>query len=219
MRIEARRASFLLLFSLLFVSCRTTSLKDGAPFQPILGATPEEAWRALLGQRMSFSGARAFAKVVAKTPEGSRSFRITIEFEAEGAFTIQVLSPAGTTLRTVTARGREVTVQEGRRRIPESIAELGRMLGIPTEGWTAADVSMLLLGLPPVAEVREVTTDRFQSQNGRFEYQITDRGLQRVSAADVEVLYDPAAFPPRRVVFRTAAGHGFELEYLELLQL
>lgn len=219
MRGEAIRASVLLLFVLLVPSCRSTSGKGGSPFQPILAGNPEQAWQELLRHRTSLKGARAFAKVAAKTPEGSRSFRITFEFEPAGALVIQVLSPVGTVLRTVTAHGREVTVREGGREIHESIAELGRMLGIPTGGWTSEDVAMLLLGLPPVGEAREVTAGRFRSQDGKFEYEVVDHGLQRVSAAGIEIHYAPAAFPPHRVAFRTTLGHGFELEYLELLQL
>ena len=217
MRTLARYA-IVLFFAICLTSCRSAAPPTGRPFQSLIAATPSEAWQELISQRASFSDARAFAKVTARTPEGRASFRITIAFQRDGEFIIQVLSPAGTTLRTISARGSEITIQEGDQNRIESIAELGRMLGIPTAGWTAADVSLLLLGLPPVAEVHEVASDRYQSADGRFEYQVRERGLQRVSAGEVEVSYDPPQFPPHKIAFRTAAGYGFQLEYLELLR-
>lgn len=184
------------IFFLIVTACRTS-----APTAfPVLNApTPEEAWTQLVRERSRFGGARGYARITT----GDRSFRVTIEIDRDGSFQVHALSPIGTTVATIQARDAEVTVLEGGERSTRSLDELGNLLGLPKGNWTAGDLSLLLVGLPP---------------NDTLEYDVTERGLRRVISGAIEIHYDPPAFPPRRVTFQSGEGR-FELEYLELQRL
>lgn len=184
------------VFLLLVAACRTTA---PAPFPGLSSSTPEQAWAQLVQQRGSFGGARAYARVTTR----DRSFRATMEINRDGSFQVHALSPIGTTVATIQARDREVTVEQGRERSTRSLDELGGLLGLPRGDWTARDLSLLLVGLPP---------------NDTLEYDVTETGLRRVVHGAVEIRYDPPVFPPQRVTFQSGEER-FELEYLELQRL
>lgn len=196
------RSAFLLAFCL--ASCRTATLSDGKPFAPVNAASADQAWQELLIRSNQFTGARAFALIRTTTSEGSRSARAAFDFSANGDFRVNVLSPIGTTVLTVLAEGDRMTIGSEPAR---PMTELARILGLPAGAWSASEISMLLLGLPSQRE-----------SNGRFRYDVAPTGLQHVVADDVEVRYDPPAFPPGKVIFESGPNR-FEVEYLELVRL
>jgi len=195
-------SAFLLVFFL--ASCRTATLPGGKPFAPVNAASADLAWQELLTRKDQFTGARAFAQIRTTTSEGTRSARAAFEFDSSGDFRVNVLSPIGTTVLTVIAEGDRMTIGSEPSR---PMTELARILGLPAGAWSASDISMLLLGLPSQREAA-----------GRFRYDVSPSGLQHVVADEVDIRYDPPAFPPRKVIFESGPNR-FEVEYLELVRL
>lgn len=185
-------ASILLLF---LSGCRTT----GDSFRPLEPGDAAQVWQRLVAARREFKGARGFARIQA----AERSFRATLTIRPTGSFELNVLSPIGTTVATMRAEGNSVTVTEGSERSTHTLAELAERLGLPVANWTAEEIGLLLVGLPP---------------HDRFDYELSDSGIEQARSGGVEIRYDPAVFPPQKVTIHSGTDQ-FELEYLELRRL
>lgn len=200
------RAALFLIVVPLALSCRTARLPSGSPFAPLSSRTPGEAWAELSHRAREFGGARAFARAVTVSDQERRSARITLTFQPDGSFEVDLLSPVGTRVLNVTVRDRQVILHQSGQQRP--IAELEKLTGLPLENLTSREIAMLLLGLP----AHEHATA------GGLDYEVGDRGLIEVRGGGTVVRYDPPVFPPTRVRVVSGSGRSFELEYLELLE-
>ncbi|HVR44591.1 MAG TPA: hypothetical protein VMS56_14230 [Thermoanaerobaculia bacterium] len=187
---------------LLLASCATAR----RPVDTLGAASPAEAWRALLGIREEFRGARSFLTI---RPEGSRRFDAILEVDPRGRVALSGLSPVGTTLfRLFGNRDRVLFLDERRNTywvgtFAEFADRTGLFRGIPFE--SAAELAMLLLGLP--AGTAEGVGEWMVAPDG-LRYRVAKGGLAEVVGADgaARIVYDPPVWPPSRVRVETAAA-------------
>lgn len=155
--------------------------------------------------RREFPGARAYLSV---QPEGQRRFRATLELTSDGRMLLTGLSPLGTTLfRLYSEGGRVLFLNDARETWWEGTLEefsgaTGLFQGIAVT--RLSDLAFLLFGLP--ADAGAVAGE----ERGGVIHRAGRTGLESAAVAGGggEVRYEPAVYPPVRVV---VAGGGGKL--------
>ena len=182
---------FVLAASVL-VSCRSVR-PTGSPVRPLTAVTAEEATAQLRERRASFKGMKSLMQVRATTNGKTQSFRAQLIVHDAQRMDLIAYTPVGTTALKMTAHGH--SVESDPVVPPESFSFL------QNAGMTPAETGMLILGLPPRADV-PVT--------------FAAGGIARATAGDVSADFDPPAFPARRVVI-TRGADRIEIEHLEVV--
>lgn len=196
-----RAAPLLLVVSLLALSCRTTA-PAGAEFLPLTNTSGGDAALAELQQRREeFRGARGLARIRATTAQGTQSFRAQIHLAGDTRVELTAYSPLGTVAASLSADGDRVMYREsGKQPWSGSARDLAGTFGIFGAALTPAELAMLIIGLPPRSDLT---------------YEAAPTGLARANAGDLSVVFDPAVYPPQKVVV-TRGGDRVEIEFLEL---
>jgi hypothetical protein len=187
-----KSAVALITAALLITSCRSTR-PDGAPVAPLTATTIEETAAQLRERRATFAGMKSLMKVRATANGKTQSFRAQLVVHDARRMELIAYTPVGTTALTMKADGDRVTTDP--RVPPESFDFLSRT------GLTPAETAMLLLGVPP--------------RDG-LELQIAPGGIDRAEIGEFTVVFDPPAFPARRVSISTPREH-IEIEHLEVV--
>jgi hypothetical protein len=184
---------------LVFVSCRSAG--PGQPLAPLKAATPDEAHRQLLVQAETIQVVRSLLRVRATVGGKTQTFTARLSVDRPGRMDMTFFTPIGTTAATIFADGDEVsfvnnvegTSWEG------SAEDLARSLAFYAADLQPAEMAMLLLGFPP---------------RSAMNLEFTATGLRRASGSGVEVVFEPAFFPPKFVIVKRG-GDVVEIEHLE----
>jgi hypothetical protein len=196
-----RRAAVLLFVVLAAASCRTAK-PVGAAIAPLVATSPDDAMAQLRGRSASFTGARSLMRVRATVGGKTQSFRAQLGVKNASDMELIAYTPVGTTALTMTAHGDDVKVDN---RLEDSewqgsSSELARTFGFFGTALTPAQMSMLMLGYLPEGVTAEATMN----------------GLARASIGDVNVTFDPPAFPAKSLVV-TRGADRIEIEHLEVV--
>ena len=189
------------IFAAAFVSCRS-SLR-GTPLSPIRAANPENALDQLRGRLAAFDGVRALMRVRVTSGGKTQSFRAQLHVPDRESMELIAYTPVGTAAATIRATVDGVKFENHVENsswsgTPEDLA---RSLSVYSTAIKAAEMALLLVGLPAVADATYVPTNA---------------GLASVSAADVTVTFDPPSFPPKRVTVRRGTDL-VEIEHLDIV--
>ncbi len=202
------------VFVLLILSASCATLRR--PVDTLGAATPAAAWQKLSQLRASFPGARAFLTI---DPQGGRRFDATLAVDADGRIALEGLSPLGTTLFGIYGDGERVLFVNERERswwegtFAEFAAATGLFRGIEVS--RAADLGMLLLGVPP----EDAVLDGAWATSARgIRYRVERAGLAEILTPQnaARVLYLPAVYPPVRVALESA-GSRLEVYHHEII--
>lgn len=187
------RALVLVLVALIAVSCRT-GRPAGSPVAALTASTPEEAAAQLRARRAEFGGMRSLMRVRATTGGKTQSFRAQLAVFDARRMELIAYTPVGTTAMTMKADGDRITTEP---EVAPASFDFLRATGL-----TPAETGMLLLGLPPRDDVS---------------VQVAPAGLATAAAGGITVVYDPPAFPARRVVV-TRGADRIEIEHDEVVR-
>lgn len=179
---------------LLSASACRTARPTGAPVAPLTATTAAEAQQQLQARRASFDGVRSLMRVRATANGQTQSFRAQLAVHDAQRMELIAYTPVGTTALTLEANGHQVTTDPAV--APEAFAFLRE------SGLTPAEMGMLLVGLPPRADLP---------------YEFAAGGLSRVSLRDVVVTFDPPSFPAQNVVV-TRGADRVEITHLEVVE-
>jgi hypothetical protein len=179
--------------ALIAVSCRT-GRPTGAPVPSLTASSPEEAVTQLQARRASFDGMRSLMRVRATTNGRTQSFRAQLVVHDARRMELIAYTPVGTTALKMTADGDRIVTDPPV--APEGFAFLRET------GLTPAETGMLLLGLPP--------------RDG-MQVDVQPGGLASATAGGITVVYDPPAFPAKRVVV-TRGADRVEIEHEEVVE-
>ncbi|HUP59679.1 MAG TPA: DUF3261 domain-containing protein [Thermoanaerobaculia bacterium] len=189
---SARRA-LALLAVLALASCRT-GRPSGVAVEPLSAATREEAVQQLRARRESFRGMRSLMRVRATTNGKTQSFRAQLVVHDARRMELIAYTPVGTTAMTMKADGDRITTDPA---VPPASFNFLRDAEL-----APAEVAMLILGVPPRDDLS---------------YVYESAGLQRAVIGDIEIAFDPPAFPAKHVVV-TRGADRVEIEHLEVMQ-
>ena len=187
------KARFLFLLVFFALSCRT-GRPAGEPVAALTATTAEEAAAQLRERRAEFRGMRSLMRVRATTNGRTQSFRAQLAVHDAQRMELVAYTPVGTTAMTMKADGDRITTDP--EVAPASFAFLRET------GLTPAETGMLLLGLPPRDDVS---------------VQLAPAGIATATAGGISVVYDPPAFPAKRVVI-TRGADRIEIEHEEVLR-
>ena len=182
-----------LAIALLAASCRT-GRPSGAPVAALSSSTAEEAAAQLRAARESFRGMRSLMRVRATTNGKTQSFRAQLIVHDARRMELIAYTPVGTTALKMKADGDRITSDPPV--APDAFAFLRQT------GLTPAEMGMLLLGIPP-------------SDGDRYDF--APAGLASAGPGDLTVVYDPPAFPAKRVVV-TRGADRIEIEHEEVVR-
>ena len=177
----------------LVAACRTAQ-PVGSPVAPLTAASPEEALVQLRERRASFGGMRSLMRVRATTNGRTQSFRAQLAVHDARRMELIAYTPVGTTAMTMQADGDRITTEP---EVAPASFDFLRAAGL-----TPAETGMLLLGLPPRDDLQ---------------LDVRAEGLAAATAAGISVVYDPPAFPARRVVV-TRGQDRVEIEHEEVVR-
>ena len=177
----------------LLVSC-ATGRPVGAPLAPLTATTPEQAMGQLRAQRAAFRETRSLMRVRATTNGKTQSFRAQLVVTDERHMELIAYTPVGTTALKLRANGDQIVSE------PPVAPEAFRFFR--NAGLTPAETAMLVLGIPPRADLH---------------YEVETAGLRSASIEDAVVTFDPPAFPAKRVVI-TRGDDRVEIEHLEVVR-
>jgi hypothetical protein len=208
------RNAAVLLLVLLTASCST--LRRPPHGRGLEAETPAAAWEQLGEIRASFAGARAFLAI---DPQGGRRFDATLALDGAGRIALEGLSPLGTTLFGIYGEGERLLFVNERERtwwegtFAEFASKTGLFRGIHVS--RAADLGLLLLGIPPEEALLQ---ESWASSASGIRYRVERNGLAEVLTPGnaARVLYLPAAYPPVRVRI-DAAGSAMEIYHHEIV--
>jgi hypothetical protein len=174
------RALFVALV-VVVAACRT-GRPAGSPVAPLTASTSEEAAAQLRARRAEFRGMRSLMRVRATTNGKTQSFRAQLAVLDSRRMELTAYTPVGTTALKMKADGDRITTD------PEVAPASFDFLR--SAGLTPAETAMLVLGLPPRDDLQ---------------MEVAPQGLASATAGGISVVYDPPAFPARRVVVTRGA--------------
>ena len=197
-----RRALAVALLLLPIPGCR--SLRPAADETPVVAIAPagEAAVRAELAARLAaFAGERSLLRVRATGGERTQSFRAQLQVDRDRRMLLTAYTPLGTTALRLYAEGGTVTFLNDLESTwwRGSASELARTFPF----FASLDPSTMALVLFGLAPSQALVT-----------YEIGAGGLRAARAGEATVSFDPDAYPPKRVLVRTAEAQ-IEIEHLE----
>jgi hypothetical protein len=181
------------LLALAAVSCRT-GRPTGSPVAALSAISADDA-RAKLDQlRESFPGMRSLMHVRATVNGKTQSFRAQLIVHDARRMELIAYTPVGTTALKMKAEGDQITTDPPV--APDAFAFLR------DAGLTPAETGMLLLGIPPT---------------GGDGYEFAATGLASASPGRMKVVFEPPAFPAKRVVI-TRGDDRIEIVHDEVVR-
>ena len=174
-------------------ACRTAQ-PVGSPVAPLTAATEQEALVQLRERRASFGGMRSLMRVRATTNGRTQSFRAQLAVHDARRMELIAYTPVGTTAMTMKADGDRITTDP---EVAPASFDFLRAAEL-----TPAETGMLLLGLPPRDDMQ---------------VEVRPEGLASATAGGIAVVYDPPAFPAKRVVV-TRGQDRVEIEHEEVVR-
>ncbi|HVE71575.1 MAG TPA: DUF3261 domain-containing protein [Thermoanaerobaculia bacterium] len=144
--------------------------------------------------RESFPGMRSLMRVRATTNGRTQSFRAQLVVHDARRMELIAYTPVGTTALKMKADGDRITTDPPV--APDAFAFLR------AAELTPAETGMLLLGLPPRDDMQ---------------VEVQASGLAAATAGGISVVYDPPAFPAKRVVV-TRGADRIEIEHEEVVR-
>ena len=183
--------------ALLLAACRTTRPAGEQPIAPLGSSSPAQE---LAHRREQFMGERSVIRIRILTGTQTQSARAQLQVGRAGDMLMTVYAPVinTTAARLYASNGEIVFLNDvARTAWRGSAAEFGGSFGFM--GANPAVLAFLILGLPP-------------ADGASIEY--GDNGLQSARFQDLVVAYDPAVYPPRRVVI-VRGMQRVEIDHLE----
>lgn len=186
---------------LLALACR--SVKPGTPVAPLAPSTPEQVLAELMRRATDFQVARSLMRVRVFDGQKTQSFSAQLILERGNSLEMIVYTPIGTKAATIRADGERVSYANhlSNASIEVAATDVARRFGLLDTGITPAEVGLLVIGLPPRADLQ---------------YEVTPTGLRSAAVADVRLLYEPPVFPPRQVTI-TRGANVVEIEHTEIV--
>jgi hypothetical protein len=199
-----RRAAVVLLCA--FAACRTARPPNAPAIAPLTASSPAEAAQELAARRAEFRGERSlmrvrwstgFSRAPAEAGAPSISARGQLQIDAAGRMLMTVYTPIGTSAVRLYVDGEDVIflndfeLSAWRGKASDLVGALGV--------FRSTRLPLLLIGLPP-ADLDAIT--------------YAPKGMQDVHLADTVVTYDPAVYPPKRVMIDRGQQH-IEIEHLQ----
>jgi hypothetical protein len=194
MRVSEKRG-VLVVALLLLAACRTTRPANEAPLAPLNGPASRE----LVRRRDEFAGQRSVIRIRTMTGTQTQSARAQLQVGRAGDMLITVYAPVinTTAVRLYAANGQIVFLNDVDKTAWQgSASDFTGSFGFV--GSNPAALAFLILGLP----AREATPE------------FGDAGLRAARLADMVVAYDPAVYPPQRVVI-VRGTQRVEIDHLE----
>jgi hypothetical protein len=200
-RIERIIGTALVCF--LVLSCRT-GRPAGSPIAPLNATTSAEASEQLHARSAAFRGAKSLMRVRATSGGRTQSFRAQLVVHDRRRLELLAYTPVGTTALTLRAEGENISLRNHLedKEWEGDAGELARTLGFLDSPLLPAEMAMLILGFPP---------------GGGAQVQVAPGGIDRATAGDVVVDFEPAAFPARRVVI-VRGSERVEIDHLEIVE-
>jgi len=186
------RRSFALIALFAVIAC-TTGRPAGVAVVPLNASTPEAMTQLLREQRANFHGMKSLMRVRATVDGKTQSFRAQLIVYDDKRMELIAYTPLGTTALKMKANGTQIESEP--EVAPRAFAFLRE------SGLTPAEMAMAILGLPP-------RDDRA--------FRITASGLAQVDIGEVMAVFDPPAFPAKRVTISTMRDR-IEIEHLEVV--
>lgn len=186
----------LLFVALIFAACRTARPVGEQPITPLSGAAAQQ----LVQRRDQFEGQRSVVRIRSMNGAQTQSARAQLQVGRTGDMLITVYAPVLNTsaARLYAANGQIVFLNDIDKTAWQGPA--GEFTGsFGFIGANPAALAMLILGLPP----REATSVVYGPA-----------GLQSARLQDAVVAYDPAVYPPQRVVI-VRGIQRVEIDHLE----
>ncbi len=186
--------------SVLMFACRS-ALPPGIAFTPLQATTSEAAIVELQQRVAAFRGARALLRVRATSAGKTQSFRAQLFVPDGRRVELTAYTPVGTVAASMMADGDRVVFREAGKEPQElSARKLTGSFGVFGSSLTPAQLAMLIIGLPA---------------QGVSSLAASAAGLEHASAGDLDVVFDPAVYPPQHVTV-TRGDDRVEIELLEL---
>lgn len=137
------------------------------------------------------------------TPEQTQSFRAQLVVPDRTHMELVVYTPIGTTAAVVRADGDRIQFENHMKpaEVVGSAEDLARPFGFYAADLIPAEMAMLLLGLPPRADLQ---------------YAMTPTGIAGATVGDVTVAFEPPVYPPKRAVI-TRGSNRIEIEHQEIV--
>lgn len=186
------RRSFALIALFAVIAC-ATGRPSGVAVVPLSAATREDTIAQLRERRANFHGMKSLMRVRATSGGKTQSFRAQLIVHDAQRMELIAYTPMGTTALTMKANGTQI--QSDPQVAPEAFAFLRET------GLTPAEMGMVILGLPP-------RDDRA--------FTFAAGGLAHVDIGEVIAVFDPPAFPAKRVTITTMRDR-IEIEHLEVV--
>jgi hypothetical protein len=206
LRNAALAAAFLL------AGCRSSA----PPVAPLAAAGPLDAWQQLVAFRDGSIESHARMRVV--DGDRTRSFSATIA-SGGNRFSLTAFTPVGSSAFTIYGDGSSVVFVDHVHFAywKGEFVDLAQRLRLPSTDLVAADLGWLLMGIPAGEAGGRCAVDEPGCIAGEgIEYRVGAAGLERVTlASGVTIAYDPAAFPPSRVVLSGNDGRRLEIDHQE----
>jgi hypothetical protein len=180
--------------AVLLCSCRT-GRPAGIAVEPLAAKTADEAIAQLHERRAQFKGMRSLMRVRATVNGKTQSFRAQLHVQDARRMELIAYTPIGTTAMTMKADGDRITTDPPV--APDSFNFLREA------GLTPAEMGMLLLGIPPLDDMR---LDYGQA------------GLVAAHPGEMTVQFDPPAFPASHVVVTTDNDDRIEITHDEVVR-
>ena len=185
---------------LIAVSCRTAR-PSGVAFAPLHSSTSDGAIAELQERLTAFRGARALLRVRATSGANTQSFRAQLFVRDARRVELTAYTPVGTVAATLKADGDRVLFREsGKEQQELSARNLTGSFGVFGSTLTPAQLAMLIIGLPA---------------EGVSSLSASAAGLEHAAAGDLDVVFDPAVYPPTHVTI-TRGSDRIEIELLDL---
>lgn len=186
----------LLVLALLLAACRTTRPGGESPLAPLTGDAKQE----LSARRDEFPGERSIIRIRTMNGVQTQSARAQLQVGKTGDMLMTVFAPVINTpvIRLYAANGRITVVNDLDKTAWQGTASdlTGNLAFV---GANPNALAFLILGLPP----REATSVEYGPN-----------GLQAARLQDAVVAYDPAVYPPQRVVI-VRGMQRVEIDHLE----
>ncbi|HEY5611664.1 MAG TPA: hypothetical protein VIL97_10675 [Thermoanaerobaculia bacterium] len=201
-RRSRRGIACLLLLASLTLHCATR--RAVVPFAPIAASTRDAAWNELLRLQGEIPGARSLVSVRITSGSKRQSFKADLAVDREHRLRLDGFTPLGTAAFTVYAEEESILFVDHTANTfwRGTVGEFADRVALFPRDILPRDLAMIVLGLP--------------AQIG-FDYDVTERGLASVAWPSGTAEYDPAAFPPQRVLLTLASGsQTVEIRHLDL---
>lgn len=211
-----RAAGASLLIAALCFGCRST-----APLQPLGTTDAAAAWDELLRIAAASEVVESYSKLTLVAPR-RQTIHARTAVDRQGRFNAELLTPLGTTAATLFADGGNVLFLNDLERTywrgthTQLAASSPRIAPLFAIGQRT---SRLIYGLPlPADAVDECSADDRALkcyEGGAGSYLVESGGLRSATANGASFVYEPAAFPPRRVIV-SLQGESISIEHIDI---